>query len=111
MICCGAAWMPRSPSRSASACRKRRSPAGSPYCSDNAASCWPAVTLRSAPASKAGSSQSAGSVPKPGIGRPPGGWNMPRISGVALIGSGVRGAACGALACRPRGPGVAAART
>ena len=33
-----------------------------------------------------------GKVPRPGIGWAPGGWNMPRISVVALIGSGAGGA-------------------
>ena len=72
-ICCGEALTPKSASLSASASRSRTSPAGSPYCSETAPNCAPLVTLRSAPASSGRSSQSAGSVPSPGIGRAPGG--------------------------------------
>ena len=72
----------------ASAWRSRSSPAGSPYCKDMVPSWAPCVTLRSAVASNGRSSQSAGSVPSPGIDRAPGGWNMPRINDVALTGSG-----------------------
>jgi hypothetical protein len=90
-ICCGEALTPKSASLDASASRSRTSPAGSPYCSETAPSCAPLVTLRSAPASSGRSSQSAGSVPNPGIGRAPGGWNMPRINVVALTGNGCAG--------------------
>ena len=54
--------------------------------------------MRIAAASISGSSHSAGRVPRPGIGLPPGGWNMPRISAVALFGTCCRG---GAFAIRP----------
>ena len=68
-----------------------------------------AVARRSAVASIGASSHSAGSVPRPGIGRPPGGWNMPRISAVALIGSGRIGAsgAGGGRAALARGSPLA----
>ena len=89
-ICSGAAGTPTSARRLDKARRSRRSPAGSPYCSDSGPSSAPVVTRRSALASIGRSSHSTGSVPRPGIGRPPGGWNMPRISVVALMGSGVR---------------------
>ena len=88
MICSGEALMPCSTSRLARARRSRCSPAGSPYCSALRPSC--ALTLRMALASSGWSSHSAGSVPRPGMGCAPGGWNMPRISVVALIGTGER---------------------
>jgi hypothetical protein len=46
------------------------------------------LTLRRALASSGRSSQSAGNVPNPGIGAAPGAWNIPRMSDVALIGTG-----------------------
>ncbi len=63
-----------------------------------------AAARRIAAASIGASSHSAGSVPRPGIERLPGAWNMPRISAVALFGSGRTGAAAAAAA------GAAAAR-
>ena len=59
----------------------------------SAATCRLEVALRIAAASISGSSHSAGRVPRPGIGLPPGGWNMPRISAVALFGTCCRGGA------------------
>ena len=53
------------------------------------------------------SSHSTGKVPSPGIGSAPGGWNIPRIRVVALIGNGTRSA----FAADGRGVSLAVSRT
>ena len=108
-IWAGEATTPKSAILAASASRRRSSPAGSPYCSATAAVRRLAVARRIAALSTEPSSHSAGSVPRPGIARPPGAWNMPRMSAVALFGSGRIGAGA-ALAREPASRGATRAR-
>ena len=56
----------------------------------SAPSCDAPLTRRSAVLSIGRSSQPIGSVPKPGMGRVPGGWNMLRTRVVALMGAAMR---------------------